>query len=43
MPRNRLILRPLLMVIPEIAGIIFGVALIAHPYVSDYLEKQYRS
>ena len=27
----------------EIVGIVFGVALIAYPYVSDYLEKQYQA
>lgn len=32
-----------LRVILEIVGIVFGVALIVYPYVSDYLEKQYQA
>ena len=32
-----------LRVILECIGVVLGVALIAYPYVSDYLEKQYQS
>lgn len=40
---ERLAVNRRLRLILEIVGIIFGVALIAYPYVSDYLEKQYQA